>query len=303
MQRDFDDIMLGSLELFCLAAETGGFSKAATQAGVTPAAVSRAVSRLEERLGVRLFVRTTRQIRLTEAGEQYRAQCLAALTLLKDAEMSLSGQQSQPAGKVRLSMPTAYAHWRVLPLLARFQTLYPQLAVDTHISNRNIDFFEEGFDLAIRGKAPAESNMIARKIEDAELIVVASPHYLASAPALNTPDDLTQHRCIGYELSSNGRPLPWLFHQQGEVSERVMDHHITCSEDYIGGLTLARHGAGLFQIYRFVAQQDLNSGQLVEVLQEFGGTRRPFYLLYPHARFLPLRTRTIIDFLLAALRY
>jgi|SRR5471030_814354 len=302
MQRDFDDIMLGSLELFCLAADTGGFSRAATQAGVTPAAVSRAVSRLEERLGVRLFVRTTRQIRLTEAGERYRAQCLAALTLLKDAEMEASGQQTRPTGKVRISMPTAYAHWRVLPLLAEFQARYPQLAIDTHISNRNINFFEEGFDLAIRGAAPGDSNQVARKIEDAELIMVASPDYLNSAPPLLTPDDLLQHHCIGYELSSNGRRLPWLVQQQGKITEVPIDSHIQCSEDFIGGLTLARHNAGIFQIYRFVAQDDLTSGRLVEVLSEYGGATRPFYLLYPHARFLPLRTRTFIDFLLTALR-
>jgi DNA-binding transcriptional LysR family regulator len=189
MQRQFEDLLLGSIELFCLAAELESFTSAATAAGVTPAAVSRSVARLETRLGVRLFVRTTRQIRLTDLGRRYFEQCQQVLRQLAEAEREATGQQVTPAGVLRISMPTPYAHYRVLPLLAEFRARYPQVTVETHLSNRNIDFADEGFDLAIRGRAPRDSSLIARKLEDAELVVVASPAYLRKAGKLNTPDD------------------------------------------------------------------------------------------------------------------
>ena len=120
--------MLGSIELFCLSAETESFTAAATQAGLTPAAVSRSVARLEARLRVSLFVRTTRKIRLTDDGRAYYEQCRVALNQLVEAEREVTGQQHLPAGTVRISMPTALGHCRVLPLLPAFLLLLLLLA-------------------------------------------------------------------------------------------------------------------------------------------------------------------------------
>jgi DNA-binding transcriptional LysR family regulator len=304
-KRQFDDLLLGSIELFCRAAELASFTAAATAAGVTPAAVSRSVSRLEERMGVRLFVRTTRQIRLTDAGRTYFEQCRDALAQLVDAERQATGEQSAPAGKLRISMPTPYAHYRVLPLLPEFRARHPQIQVDVHISNRNIDFAEESYDLAIRGRAPDESNLIARKLEDAELVVVATPGYLARAGTPASPDDLTQHDCVQFDLPSSGRRIPWLFtdRETGQMVERPTEGGYSSGGDVLGGVTLARAGAGLFQTYRFVVERDLREGSLVEVLSAFGGTSRPFVLLYPHGRHLSLRVRSFVDFLVEKLAH
>ncbi|RFU47623.1 LysR family transcriptional regulator [Paraburkholderia sp. DHOC27] len=301
MQRQFDDLLLGSIELFCLAAELGSFTLAATAASVTPAAVSRAVARLEKRLGVRLFVRTTRQIRLTDPGRRYFEQCQAALRQLTNAEREATGQQVTPAGVLRISMPTPYGHYRVLPLLAEFRARYPQVSVETHLSNRNIDFADEGFDLAIRGRAPQDSGLIARKLEDAELVVVASPAYLRKNGKPNTPEDLLKHECIQFELPSNGRHVPWQFVQDGETVEVLTHGSSGVSGDVLAGATLARHDAGIFQTYRFVVEQDLADGTLKELLKPHGGTSRPFILLYPHARHLSSRVRSFVDFLLEKL--
>jgi DNA-binding transcriptional LysR family regulator len=302
MQRQFEDLLLGSIELFCFAAELESFTLAATAASVTPAAVSRSVARLEERLGVRLFVRTTRQIRLTDAGSRYFEQCRQALAQLADAEREATGQQSTPSGVLRISMPTPYSHYRVLPLLAAFRNLYPDVTVETHLSNRNIDFADEGFDLAIRGRAPDDSGLIARKLEDAELVVVASPAYLKSAARLETPDDLIHHECIQFALPSTGRNIPWLFQNEGEEIEMMTRGGNSTSGDVLAGATLARHDAGLFQTYRFVVEKDLKDGTLREVLTPFGGRTRPFVLLYPHARHLSSRVRAFVDFLVEKLR-
>ena len=219
MNRQFDDLMLGSLELFCLAAERGGFTAAANFAGLTPAAVSRTVARLEERLGVRLFVRTTRQIRLSEAGQAYYAQCRQALHQLVEAEREVSGQQVTPSGLLRISTPTTYGHYRLLPLLPEFRARYPDIRVEVHVSNRNIDFAAEGYDLAVRVRAPADSTLIARHLEDAELVLVATPDYLRRRGEPKTLEDLTSHDCIQFELPSSGRTIPWLFRRDGQDIE------------------------------------------------------------------------------------
>lgn len=298
MKRNFDNVLLGSIELFCLAAEHGSFTSAANAASVTPAAVSRSISRLEERLGVRLFVRTTRQIRLTESGQVYFDQCRQALGQLVDAEREITGGQSIPSGLLRISMPTPYAHYRVLPLLPEFRARYPEVQVDIHLSNRNIDFADEGYDLAIRGRMPPDSNLIARKLEDAELVLVATPAYLKRAGTPQTLEDLQQHDCIQFELPSTGRRIPWPFHADGgKVIEVATLGGYCCSDDVLGIVTLARSGAGLVQTYRFIVAQDLARGELVELLPQHGGTSRQFILLYPHARHLSLRVRTFVDFL------
>ena len=297
MKRHFDDVLLGSIELFCLAAELGSFTAAATAAGVTPAAVSRSISRLEERLGVRLFVRTTRHIRLTEGGQAYFEQCRSALAQLVEAERTVAGQQSAPSGLLRISMPTTYGHYRVLPKMADFRARYPEVQVDIHLSNRNIDFAEEGYDLAIRVRAPADSSLIARKLEDADLVVVATPAYLARAGVPVCLADLDHHDCIQFELPSNGKKIPWLFRKDGKDIEINSKGGYCCSEDVLGGVTLARGDAGLFQTYRFIVEEDLRKGTLREVLHEFSGCSRPFNLLYPHNRHIPLRVRAFVDFL------
>ncbi|HEY3047691.1 MAG TPA: LysR substrate-binding domain-containing protein [Polaromonas sp.] len=301
MKRNFDDLLLGSIELFCLAAELSSFTAAAAAASVTPAAVSRSVSRLEERLGVRLFVRTTRQIRLTDGGRIYFEQCRQALSQLVDAERLVTGGQAAPAGLLRISMPTPYAHYRVLPMLPQFRKLYPDVQVDVHLSNRNIDFADEGYDLAIRGRAPDDSSLIARKLEDAELVLVAAPSYLKRAGKPKTLEDLQEHDCIQFELPSTGRNIPWSFYVDNKAVDIFTSGGYCCSEDVLGIATLARSGAGLVQTYRYIVEKDLKQGDLVELLPQFGGTSRPFILLYPHARHLSLRVRTFVDFLVKEL--
>ncbi|UGQ45592.1 LysR family transcriptional regulator [Massilia endophytica] len=297
MKRHFDDLQLGSIELFVLAAELASFTAAAAVAGVTPAAVSRSVSRLEERLGVRLFVRTTRQIRLTDSGAAYFAQCREALAQLVEAEREVTGGQTAPSGLLRISAPTPYAHSRLLPLLPQFRKLYPDVQVEVHVSNRNIDFAGEGYDLAIRGRDPSDSSLVARKLEEAELVMVASPSYLKRAGKPKTLADLEKHDCLQFELPSTGRKIPWLLMDKGAVIEVYTSGSYTVSEDYLGLATLARSGAGMVQTYRFIVEEDLARGTLVELLPALGGTSRPFFLLYPHARHLSLRVRTFVDFL------
>ena len=301
MPRHFDDLKLGSIELFCRTAELQSFTAAAHAAGLTPAAVSRSVSRLEKRLGVQLLVRTTRQVRLTEGGHAYFERCRQALGQLVEAEREVTGDQKLPFGTVRISLPTPYGHYRVLPLLPGFRQKYPAIELDVQLSNRNIDFAAEGFDLAVRGRTPPSSGLVARTLEDAQLVVVATPTYLRRCGKPTTLQALQAHDCIQYLLPSSGQPVPWLLRGPAGDFEHVTQGGVRCSDDYMATVTLARNGAGLLQTYRFIVEQDLRQGTLKEVLQSFGGTSRPMSMLYPASRHMPLRVRVLIDFLVAGL--
>ncbi|WP_284616680.1 LysR family transcriptional regulator [Aquabacterium humicola] len=297
MTRQFSDVMLGSIELFCLAAEAQSFTVAAQRAGLTPAAVSRAMARLEERLQARLFVRSTRQVRLTDGGAAYFAHCRQALAQLQEAERELSGNQVEPAGRLRISLPTSFGHHCVLPLLPAFRQRHPKVEIEVQLSNRNVDFTAEGLDLAIRARPQPDSGLVARKLVDAELVVAASPGYLRRHGRPKAPEDLLQHECLQFLLPSSGQPVPWVFHRDGAELELATRGGITCTDDILGPATLARAGAGIVQTYRYMVDDDLKQGRLIELLTRFGGRSRPFSIILPGARHMPLRLRVFVDFL------
>lgn len=301
MTRQFDDLQLGSIELFCLTAQHRGFTAAAKAAGLTAAAVSRSVARLEGRLGVQLLMRTTRQVRLTDAGQRYYDQCRQALGQLMEAEREVTGQQHAPSGPVRFSLPTSYGHYRVLPLLPAFAKKYPAIELDLQLTNRNVDFTAEGFDLAVRARALPDSGLVSRKLEDAALVIVASPKYLRGRRKPRNAEDLLQHECLPFVQPNTGQPVPWLVWQKDRFVELAITGRLRCTDDILGPLTLARAGAGVLQTYRFLVEDDLREGRLVELLPEWGGASRPFSLLYPADSHKPLRVRVLIDYLVANL--
>ena len=297
MSRSFDPVQLGSIEMFCKAAELQGFTAAALALGVTAAAVSRSVGRLEERLGAKLFTRTTRLMRLTEEGRAYFEQCRQALAQIENAERAINGSQAEPAGVLRISVPTTYGHYRVLPVLARFMAQYPRLRVEVDVSNRNIDFVEDGYDLAIRGGIPADSRLVARQLEDATFGVFAAPQYLARRGTPQSPAQLQDHDCIAFVMPSTGRGLPWVFRQDGQDVDLPVQSRVNVQGDLLGCLSYAMGGGGLLQAYHFVAQRHVQSGALVEVLQAYGGRSRPFSILYPHNRHLSAKVRAFVGFM------
>ncbi|WP_420472610.1 LysR substrate-binding domain-containing protein [Noviherbaspirillum sp. ST9] len=302
MSRHFDSLMLGSIELFCKTAELQSFTAAAAQAGVTQAAVSRSVSRLEERLGVQLFVRSTRSVRLTDRGRAYYEQCRQALGQLVEAERELTGEQAVAAGLVRISLPTSYGHFRVLPILSRFRQKYPQVRLEIQLTNQNADLVADGIDLAIRARNPPDSGLIARPLEDGELVIVGAPAYLKRKGTPKMLDDLQRHECIQFERPLTGQPMPWLVRVDGETADLTTGGSVCITDDVIGLATAARGGMGLIQTYRFIVAEDLAKGTLVEVLRPFGGASRPFTLLYAANRHMPHRVRVLVEFLLENLR-
>jgi DNA-binding transcriptional LysR family regulator len=283
------------IELFCKSAALGSFTLAAQALGLTPAAVSRAVNRLETNLGAALFVRSTRKIALTEDGRAYFEVCQQALISLADAAQSIKGQRVKPEGDLRISVGSPYAHYRLLPNLAKFVAQYPAIRLQINISNRNIDFIDEGYDVAIRLGNPADSGLHARKLEDARIGVFASEAYLSKHKEPEGIEDLNHHALISFTLPSTGRTLAWLFKVKGKPIDHVPKASLTVSEDPLGCVGMAVAGMGLVQTFDWVATQQ--TPPLKEVLFKHGGCTRPIYALYASGKAKSAKLRVLLDFL------
>jgi DNA-binding transcriptional LysR family regulator len=291
---------LPNLLAFCATYELGSFSKAARRLGVTPQAASRSVLRLEGALGTALFRRTTRTLTATDAARGYYRTAREALDLLSRAEQEVTKQDRQRAGVVRLSVPTTYGHRRLLPRIAAFRERYPGIELEIHVGNRNVDFAAEGYDLAIRMGAIRTAGFVARKLGDFALGVFASPSYLARRGIPRSPEQLVNHACLGFVMPSTGKILPWSF-EPGPRSW-LPSAEVRVSDDVLGVVTLARAGVGLIQVYDYLVDEELERGQLVEVLQDYRGVSRPFSIVYPSEPKRSAAARALIDFLQAGVR-
>ncbi|PPE72586.1 LuxR family transcriptional regulator [Solimonas fluminis] len=298
MGRQFEH--LGDVEVLAAVVEQGSFTAAAVALSTTPSVLSRTITRLEARLGVQLLRRTTRSLGLTEAGRGYLEQVRQAFSLIAEAERAIQGQQSELSGGVRLSVPTTYGHYRLPPLLRRFTQRYPQVQVELNITNRNVDLVAEGFDLAIRLGSLPDSGLVARKLEDAALCLVASPEYLEQAGSPQDLDALRRHACLPFVLPSTGRISPWLFRQDGRELQWTPASRLQVSDDVLGVVSLAEQGLGICQTYDFIAAERLRQGRLVEVLPQLRGGSRPFSVIYAPHRRLSAACRALVEELVSA---
>ena len=293
--RRFDH--LGDVEAFVTVVEKGSISAGAIALSTTPSVLSRAITRLETRLGAQLMRRTTRRLSLTEAGRAYLDQTRAAFSLIEDAERAIQGQDGQLSGRVRLSVSTTYGHFRLPEKLKRFSVAHPDVHVEVSITNRNVDLVAEGYDLAIRLGPLPDSGLVARKLEDAPLRLVASPDYIRRAGTPLTIEDLAQHECLPFIMPSTGRPAPWLFRANGTETEWTPEGTIEIHDDVLGVVSLAEAGMGICQSYDFIVRERISRGGLIEILAGAGGRSRPFSLVYAPHRRLSAATRALIDFL------
>jgi DNA-binding transcriptional LysR family regulator len=293
MSRKYDH--LGDVETFVTVVERGSLTAAAVALATTPSVISRALARLERRLGTQLLRRTTRSLGLTDAGRLYLEQTRAALSLIDDAERAMQAEGTEVTGRVRISAPTTYGHYRLPALLQRFAARYPAVRVDLNISNRNVDLAAENFDFAIRQGALKDSSMIARKLEDAELVLVCAPAYAQRRGLPRDLEALAQHDCLTFLLPRTGRAVPWQFLRDGEEVDWPPVSALEVTEDALGVVSLAEAGLGICQTFRYIAQERLERGVLMEVLPELKGRSRPFSLIYTPQRRMTAAARAFID--------
>ena len=296
MGRRFDH--LGDVEAFVTVAEKGSMTQGAVALSTTPSVLSRAITRLETRLGAQLMRRTTRRLSLTDEGRAYLEQARAAFSMIDDAERAIQGPTGASlTGQVRISVPTTYGHYRLPAMLGRFMRAYPEVQVELSITNRNVDLVAEGYDLAIRLGPLPDSGLVARKLEDAPLRLVASPHYLEWAGVPRNVEDLAKHQCLPFVMPSTGRCAPWLFRVGGRDVDWAPLARTRVFDDVLGVVSLAENGLGICQTYDFIVRDRIEQGRLVEVLEHARGRSRPFSLIFAPHRRLSAATRTLIDFL------
>jgi DNA-binding transcriptional LysR family regulator len=295
MGRRFDH--LPDVEAFIAVVEQGSLTAGAVALSTTASVLSRAITRLETRLGSQLLRRTTRRLSLTDAGRRYLEQARAAFELIDDAEREIQGWEGELVGRVRLSVPTTYGHYRLPRLLQRFALEYPQVQVELNITNRNVDLVAEGYDLAIRlGELP-DSGLVARKLEDAGLCLVTSAEYLERKGRPNNLTELREHSCVPFLMPSTGRIVPWLFRQDQQDVDWLPAAGIEVTDDVLGVVSLAEQGLGICQTYEFIVRERIQRGLLVEVLPQLRGRSRPFSLIYAPHRRLSAASRALIDVL------
>jgi DNA-binding transcriptional LysR family regulator len=298
MARQFDH--MADVEAFVTIVDKGTISAAAVALGTTPSVLSRAVARLESRLGVQLLRRTTRRLSVTEAGTLYLEQARSAFGLIADAERAIQGRGGELSGTIRISAPTTYGHYRLPPQLRPFMELHPKVVIELSIANRNVDLVDEGYDMAIRLGELADSGLVARRLDDSPVCLVAAPDYLQHA---GTPQDLEQlaaHACLPFTLPSTGRQAPWLLRIDGRDVDWLAPPRMRLADDVLGVVSMAQQGLGICQTYRFVVEERLGNGQLVEVLPALRGRSRPFSLIYAPHRRMSAACRALIDSLAPA---
>jgi DNA-binding transcriptional LysR family regulator len=295
MARRFDH--LPDVEAFLVVVEKGSLTAGAVALSTTASVLSRAITRLENRLGSQLLRRTTRRLSLTDAGRLYLEQAHAAFALINDAEREIQGWEGAIAGRVRLSVPTTYGHFRFPGLLQRFASEYPQVQIELNITNRNVDLVAEGYDLAIRLGDLPDSGLVARKLEDAGLYLVASGDYLERKGRPGNLIELREHSCIPFLLPSTGRVVPWLFCEEGQDVDWVPTAGIEVTDDVLGVVSLAEQGLGICQTYDFIVRERLRRGSLIEVLPQLRGRSRPFSVIYAPHRRLSAASRALIEVL------
>lgn len=287
--------------VFARVVDAGSFSGAARQLGLTPSAVSRQVARLEGVLRVRLLERTTRKLRLTEAGSAAFTRCQALVAAAREVMALSDSQSATPRGLVRVSMPKAFGRQVVHPLMPAFLARYPEVDVQLIITDRTVDLFEESVDLAIRITDAPPPGLAGRPLTTIRHLVCASSQYLAAHGTPAHPRDLAQHSCL--YLGEDERDRHWRFQRGAEeatvrVSGRYVANH---SEVRLDG---ARQHLGIASLPEFTAREALARADLVTVLDDwehktdYAGTA---WLLYPPNRFLAAKLRAWIDFLVAAL--
>ncbi|WP_073603917.1 LysR family transcriptional regulator [Vibrio aerogenes] len=275
---------------FIAVAEAESFTLAATRLSTSVANISRRVAALESRLAVRLLLRTTRQVSLTEAGQLYYQQCKPLLEGLEQAEMNVTSMQQNPAGRLRVTVPVTYGERIIAPIMQDFLEQYPQLELELNLTNQRLDLIEQGIDLAIRLGVLADSSLKARKLCSRKLYVCASPVYLEKYGAPHTLKELSGHQCL---LGTNDY---WRFKENHTIRSPGIHGTLRCNSGVVL-LSAALRGMGLIQLPDYYVSSALASGELIEVLSRYRDDREGVWALYPQNRFLSPKVRLLIDYL------
>ena len=284
------------MHTFIRVVKAGSLSGAAERLDIARSAVSRRLADLESRLGVQLLTRTTRRINLTESGRQYYERCQRILADMEEAELAITSGDIALSGTIRIAAPLSFGISHLSPLLNAFLQQHPEVKLELDLNDRTLNFMEEDVDLAIRIGHLPDSSLVARKLASAQLILCASPAYLARHGKPTQPQDLEQHTGLTYSYAESHY---WHFEGDdgNDIAIRIHDRMRANNGDVL--LKAALDGLGILMTPSFIGTEAIQQGKLIPILTDYALSAGDIYAIYPKQRYLPQRLRVLIDYLVA----
>jgi len=288
---------LRAMELFLSISQTRNFSETARRFGISATGVSRMITEIEDQMKVKLLLRSTRQVTLTESGQEYARQLEDILWRIKELQANVTAISSAPQGQLRVHSRVMFGLGVLPPLVASFRKLYPAIHIQLTLTEAPVDLRRDQFDIDFRISPPVEAGVKRRMLFQSERYLVAAPSYLADRPAPRVPEDILAHECLAYQLP--GDRYTWLFKQQDAVNEIVFQpRHV--SNSGIALLELARLGEGLALLDDYTVHNDIRLGRLVRVLDDHRISNKGFdegmYATILDTPIIPAKIRLFLDF-------
>ncbi len=286
---------LSEMEAFVRVVDVGGFTDAARKLGVSKSAVSKHVSALEARLGARLLNRTTRRVSPTEIGLAYYDRAARVLSEAAEADAMAASMQGAPRGELRISAPLSFGLRHFGPAVSAFLCAYPEVSARVSLDDRFVELVAEGFDLAVRIGALPDSTLMAKKLAETAMLLVAAPAYLARRGTPACVDDLSDHDLLHYANLSSGAAWRLRGPNGEERTVRAQGRLTVNNGDAL--LQAAAQGLGLALTPAFIAADALRAGAVVEVLPQARPASLGVWAVYPGGRFPQPKLRAFIDFM------
>lgn len=285
-----------AMRIFARVAETGSFAETARQMHMSAPAITRAVAALEDVIGARLFVRTTRSVKLTEAGERYFGDCRRILADIDEAEAAAAGSYATPSGTMTVTASALFGQMYVLPVMTEYLDRFPTMAARTFFVDRPVNIVEEGMDVAVRIGHLPDSGFTAVKVGTVRRVICGAPDYFERSGVPLAPSDLKDHRIVA-STSAWGSP-DWRFAQD----QRVTVHPSLLCNTYEAAISAARSGWALTRVLHYQIGPALLDGELQIVLADYEEPPLPIHILYPEGRNAPAKVRAFVDLAVERLR-
>jgi len=281
---------------FARVVEANSFAAAAKRLGVTTSVASKHVAKLEKSLGARLLNRSTRKLSLTEAGEAFYEHCARLIVELEAAEQSIAQVETELRGSLRVSAPPSMVAMHIAPALAEFRRRHPQLELEFDLSNRVIDFSEEGYDMALRVTRQPSPDLLSRALAPLHICVVASPEYLRTHGVPEHPEQLAGHECLLFSLEDD--PTTWTFHDGAGRAVRIKVRGAFRSNVMEPLHKMAVHGLGIALLPSYMVGGDVEHGRLVQLFREWDSYRgASVFAVWPTHRRDSRKVRLFVEFL------
>ena len=291
---------IDAMKVFVVALDEGSLAGAGRRLGRSPAAVSRAIAFLEAHVGAELLHRTTRSIRLSEAGERYAAACRRVLAELDEADNVAGGERAAPRGTLTLSASVISGEMVLRPILDAFLDAYPTVSARLMLVDRAVNLIDEGVDVALRIGELANSSMVVTRIGEVRRVVVAAPRYLKQNPRIEEPGDLAKHQIITMAHLPNSWTFPPLAGSSVPRSVQVTPRLVTNS--IRGAVASAAGGRGVALFFSYQVSEQVQNGELEIVLAGHEPAALPVHVITPQGRLSVPKVRTFLDFAVPRLR-